>query len=467
MVKTVKKYKANAERTLLAALILNDSFLEQVHLHQKDNRKPFRSKWSNVIAGWCFDHYAKYQKAPRSAVRNLFEKYAAASRDMDSVEVIESFLVGLSEEFSNPPEEANTDFLVDLASKYFRKVQLERVVREAESALDKDDVDFAESCLASYSGAGFGSTDWIDPTEPETVLDALSGMEHQSLIQFRGDLGKFLSPHFERDGFISFVGPEKRGKSFFLLEVVWQAMIQRRRVLYYAIGDMSRKQVIRRLVTRAIRRPLKACVVQRPVSIERQGKGVTVEMDRRSYTESISQQEAVRAMRGILKKTGAAKSRLKLKCVAGGVLSASEIERDVHIFSNSGWIPDVVVADYADLLAPESGSKNWDYRHQVNESWKVMRRISSDHHLLFVTATQAAASSYNSGIIRKNDFSEDKRKNAHVTGMLGINQTTEEKEQGIYRLNWVFLRDGGWTESDVVWTAGCLPLACPCIVSTL
>ena len=169
----------------------------------------------------------------------------------------------------------------------------------------------------------------------------------------------------------------------------------------------------------------------------------------------------------LLNKTGAAKSRLRLKCCGGSSLSATDIENDVRTFIQQGWIPDVVVADYADLLAPEPFTKNQEYRHQVNESWKIMRRVSQNHHLLFVTATQAAASSYASSVIRKTDFSEDKRKNAHVTGMLGINQTTEEKKLGIYRLNWVFLRDGAWTDTQVVTTAGNLGLCCPCLSSVL
>jgi hypothetical protein len=84
-----------------------------------------------------------------------------------------------------------------------------------------------------------------------------------------------------------------------------------------------------------------------------------------------------------------------------------------------------------------------------------------------VGATQAAARAYDQWLIRKGDFSEDKRKNAHVTGMIGINRTAAEKKKGIYRLNWVFLRDGVWTETQCVWTAGNLALGCPAMRSLL
>ena len=133
----------------------------------------------------------------------------------------------------------------------------------------------------------------------------------------------------------------------------------------------------------------------------------------------------------------------------------------------------MVVIDYADLLGVEEHTKRQDVRHQMNASWMTMRRIALTYHCLVVTATQTAATAYNSWIIRKKDFSEDKRKNAHVTGMIGINQSEKsddgqpsEKELGVYRLNWVVLRGGGWPESKVVWTAGNLAVACPCIISS-
>lgn len=256
--------------------------------------------------------------------------------------------------------------------------------------------------------------------------------------------------------------------SFWLMEMAWQGMIQRKRVLYYVVGDMSFPQVMRRLLSRALRRPLRSGEVDWPKSIEKKDKDrVRVTMETKDFTNSISTASAVRAMRQILKKTGSRSSRLKIRCCGGASLSASEIEQDVRNYIRQDWIPEMVVIDYADLLAPEGYTSRWEYRHQINETWKVMRRIAMDYRLLLITGTQAAATSYGSSIIRKSDFSEDKRKNAHVTGMLGINQTSEEKIQGIYRLNWVFLRDGGWADTQVVWTAGCLPIACPCVVSVL
>lgn len=465
MITETRSYDSGEERTILTAMIVSDPVLTHIAANMKGVESPFRSKWSNIVSEWCLGYFNHYHRAPRKAIRTLFEKHARSTRDKESIETIESFLEGLSREYSG--KDLNEQFIIDTASKHFRRVRLEKLARSIESALEKDDTDKAETCLAEHHNVAFSSSDWVDPTDPKILMDSLSAAERQSVLGFRGDLNTFLSPYFERDGFVSFVGPEKRGKSFWLLECAWQGMRQRRRVLYYVVGDMSRPQVIRRLVIRAIRRPFKAGPFDRPKKIKRVDGKMVVLHEQMMANEDISVSRAAKAMREALERAGSKESRLKLKCVSPSSLSASDIERDVRSFSRQGWIPDMVVVDYADLLAPEPHTLQWDFRHQENEKWKILRRVSQDFHLLVLTATQAAATAYNSPVVRKTDFSEDKRKNAHVTGMLGINQTSEEKQQGIYRLNWTFLRDGAWTDTQVCHTAGNLALACPCIVSRL
>jgi hypothetical protein len=76
-----------------------------------------------------------------------------------------------------------------------------------------------------------------------------------------------------------------------------------------------------------------------------------------------------------------------------------------------------------------------------------------------VTATQTAARGYDAITQSQKHFSEDKRKLAHVTGMVGLNQTVKEKEKGIMRLNWIELREGWYSERQCCYVATCFELA--------
>lgn len=176
--------------------------------------------------------------------------------------------------------------------------------------------------------------------------------------------------------------------------------------------------------------------------------------------------DIAKARKHLLASTALSDVGIRIRCEGGSVVSASDIEQDVRQYTKEEFIPDVVVVDYADLLLAEASTKHMDYRHQNNATWMILRRIALENHCLVVVATQTAATAYKAWVIKKSDFSEDKRKNAHVTGMIGINQTDDEKEKGVYRLNWIVLRGGKWAESQVVWTAGELAIGCPCLVST-
>ena len=91
--------------------------------------------------------------------------------------------------------------------------------------------------------------------------------------------------------------------------------------------------------------------------------------------------------------------------------------------------------------------------------WKALRRLSQEKHCLVMAPTQADAASYDAYTLTAKNFSEDKRKLGHVTGMLGLNQIEEEKVAGIMRLNWIVLREAPFSIDRFLYVGQCLPLA--------
>jgi len=469
----IKKFQSKEEHTLLAALITHDGVLGSVAQALGPEKDPFPNRWSNLIAQWCFTYFDKYQKAPGRSIQQLFLKWAAQAPDPAVAELVEKYLGTLSDHYAKDPT-LNEKYIVDVASHYFERVRLSRMSEAIDSALERDDLKEAREASLAIP-IDFSSGAWKDPFSKESIKQTFRRKaEDQTVIQFPGDLGLFLSPHLERTDFVSFCGPEKRGKSWWLQESVFLGLQQKRKVLYYVLGDMSEEQVNRRLYSRLLRRPWQTKLVRRPVSLDPQGRESNCKF-RSVEKEGISAREVWEGVERFKRLTGTTQMRLRLRCEGGLVVSASDIEKDIaRLAKQEGWVPDLVAVDYADLLAPEPHTKNQEVRHQMNASWLIMRRIGLTYSCLMLTATQAATSAYNAWLIRKKDFSEDKRKNAHVTGMIGINQTESgqddnpsEKELGVYRLNWIVLRGGSWSESQFVWTAGNLSIGCPCIISHL
>jgi hypothetical protein len=468
----VRKYSASDEKTILTALIVHDSVLARIYERMAKAKNPFRNKWANLICRWCFGYFERYRKAPAGVIQSLFTRFAERERDQAVVELVEQFLASLSGAYKHLSQELNEEFVIDAASKYFRTVQLERMAEAIQVAVERKDLDEAEMAFLQHEPINFASNNRHTPFSKASVLKALRQEDEESLIDFPSPLDKFLTPFLKRTDFVSFAGPEKRGKSFWLQEIVWQAICQRRRVLYYVLGDMSAEDVDLRFYRRITGKTMPPQVIEYPKLIEWDGKDdkgrrkVRVKREDRKI-EMLTPGAVKKAMERLRVKTACKKPRLEIICDGGSVISASKIENEIEQASKDGWPPDVVVIDYADELAPEPQTLKMDFRHQVNQTWRVLRRIALKNHCLVVTATQTAARSYDAWVIRKRDFSEDKRKNAHVTGMIGINQTSEEKEHCIYRLNWINLRHGKWVDTQCCWTAGNLAIANPCIRALL
>lgn len=458
---------------MLTAMIVSDRVLGLIQTHLKQERKPFKSKDSNVIAGWCLDYFSKYQKAPRQDVENLFRDYATKAKDEDHVRLIEKFLATLSQDYERLAKELNEDYLIDTAAGHFNLVKLDKLNATLEAAVLRQDLKEAREAVAACTPINLALSDTVDVfADKAAMADAFAQEDDELLVQYSKDLGKFFGRHLQRDGFISFMAPEKRGKSFWLMDLAWRAAVRdRRRTLLWSVGDMSLKQMLRRLGTRAARRPREVKKIRVPTGLvpndgsdgdevvvgRKSSKLVRFEL--KEFTDPISWAKDVKPA---LERQAA---MLKLKCTSNSSTSVADIRAELDGQIREGWIPDVVVIDYADILAPEPGSAKEDYRHQINVTWQALRKLSQDYHVLVVTATQSDASSYESDLLRRKNFSEDKRKLSHVTGMIGINQTQEEKRDGIFRLNWIALREGLYYETRCVHVAGCLAIANPAIVS--
>lgn len=465
----VKKYQGDDERSILTGLIVNSRVLQKVVAGLKGERKPFRSKWSNQIYHWCEDFHAKYSKAPRGSVQLLFNSYADKNPDEAAVAMIEKFLASLSDDYKAMAKEMNEEYLVDVASRFFSQVRYERLKDELEEGLLRKDLDVVAERLAGFHPVKFDATAIVDVfTDDEAWREAVAEEEDSSLVHYPGAVGEFFGRHLQRDGFISFLAPEKRGKSFFLIDVAWRAAVKdKRRTMFFSVGDMSKRQMMQRFVVRAARRPIRAGTVVYPERIKKpEGEAVRVRSASVDYKERITSKEWRAAKQEILQLTASTSSLLKLECTSNSVTKVEDLRASMDEAIKAGWIPDVIVVDYADILAPETSAVRMDIRHQINETWKALRRLSQDYHVLVVTATQSDANSYDSHILTKKNFSEDKRKLSHVTGMVGLNQTEEEKHKGVYRLNWILLREGVYYETQCVHTAGSLALANPVMRST-
>lgn len=461
------------ERQVIIAMIFARSILGPIAARWQPNLFP--SHHCNLIANWCVEHYNKFHRAPSRQILSYFEEWASsAERDRDTVRVVESLLSGLEDDYERVKESTSPDFLIDCAAKLFRRRQLSDLSSRIASALEMGDVDKAESLVAAHRKIELGLGSGIDVLDDDAAMEAVFDPERvEQLVEYpdagvpRSGAYEFFRNALCRGRFVAFMGKNKVGKSFWLADLAWRAIEQRRRVAFFEVGDQTQSDVLARFASRWCDRPLEAKSFEVPVTLSRpesddDKRRARVQWEWREYREPLTADEEREHRRRWADRVG--RTRFKLSCHANSSVSVGDLMSILEGWDRDGWRPDVIVVDYADILAPMNPKD--EERSQIDLTWRTLRSLSQRLHCLVVTATQADTESFGTYTLTRRNFTGDRRKLDHVSGMVGINQVQSEKTDRVYRLNWIVRRDLTFDDSVPLWCAAALDIANPCVLST-
>lgn len=461
-----------AGRRVLTAMIVNKTVLGRVTSVWGDP-PPFDAGWLNEVGGWCVEHYRRYGEAPGPAVGAYYEE-KAPRLPRDEARNLEEFLADLSGEYERLGEEVNPDHVVDVAGKLFDDVRLRRLTEAVDADRAAGRLDAAKARVTKFTPAALGAGKGVDLfVDPEAIRSTYAKEVRDPLVVYPGGLGRFFGSQLGRDCFVAFMGPEKSGKSWWLLDVAWRAMCQRRRVAFFQVGDLSESQVKDRFLVRAMRHPSRSehgwpCSVRLPKAIKpplEEDGPAEVEYEDLTFDKPFDSasgwEEDVR--RAVERETKSRRSFFRLWCSPTRSATVATLRAEIDAWMLQDWVPDVVVIDYADILAPED--RREEPLHQIKRTWEELRKLSQTLHCLLVTATQVNAESYKKRRLDRSNFSGNHLKFAEVTAMYGVNVTAAEKERQVCRLNSVAQRTGDYSPRRDVHVAQCLALSRPAVRS--
>ena len=461
----VTRHDGKTENKILTAMVVDDAVATRIAARWREGGM-FRSTWANLVGGWCVDYARTYGKAPGAHIEDVFEGWAHKATDDDLVDNVDNFLGALSGAYEEEAEGLNANYIIDQAGEHFNGVLLEAASEEALASIRKGEHDKAAHTIERWNRVELGVGAGVDVIGDLTATERAFEEKAEPLITYPGDLGAFIGDQLGRDEFVAITGATGRGKTWWLMDIAWRGMEQNRKVAFFEVGDMSEAQMLRRMACRAAAHPLKAPFeLEIPTGIEfEHGEDMAdVEYKTKEFDGPLTAGKAKKAMDKVKRRR--APDSLRLSSHPASSISVAGIDSVLDSWERLGWVADVVVIDYADILAAPSGMTPGD-RECINESWKQMRNMSQRRHCLVVTATQADAGAYDADVIRRGNFSDDRRKNDHVTGMLGLNASDDEKDAGITRLNWTKRREEAFNESRCVHVAGCLAIGRPWLKST-
>jgi len=279
------------------------------------------------------------------------------------------------------------------------------------------------------------------------------------LFSFPGALGEVVG-YFARGDLVAYLSFMSRGKTWWQWYTAQMGMYLGLKSVFITL-EMSRNQIIRRAWRSMVGAPREDQKVLIPYFERGEGERVFSIQMKEEFRKAINVGEIAERQKAFRFQFRSGNTRIAYFPAYSATMD------DIVAYLDSleyyeRFIPDIVVIDYADIIAP---SRNGEYRHQIDDIWKRLRRLAQERNILVVTASQSDRSTARHDA-REENVAEDIRKLAHVSKMIALNQTREEYELGVMRVNKLKERDGRRSFRTVV-TLQCLDIGRICLDSKL
>lgn len=140
-----------------------------------------------------------------------------------------------------------------------------------------------------------------------------------------------------------------------------------------------------------------------------------------------------------IRKMQARAGQFRLRDHASGTLKPSQLHRIIEQYRTDGLMFDLVIVDYADIMASEYRSDN--LQENLRTIYIDLRAIAHEMNVAMLTATQTNRDGAKAHTAKATDVGDDWNKARTVDIMIGINATDAEKAAGEARLTWLLSRN--------------------------
>jgi hypothetical protein len=421
-----------------------------------------KASYSREIHKWVEKFYSEFSSAPKQHIKDIYlNNKLSLQDDEETSDNISVLLQSLSKSYEES-ENINISFEITQCVNYLKIRSAELLKEQLEDAISVNDANKIETIVSNYkrverpTGQG---TDILKDTDK--IKNALSN-EKTNLFTFPGALGELIGP-IARGEFACFFGPAGRGKSQWLWYTAETAMKVGCKVLFFTL-EMTEDEILKNRAWPSMTGNPK---------YSKEVSSAYFELDESTNKYKIEQKEEYKETTNI-DDVDKIQKKLRRLYRSGGIkivfpsdsLTVEDIDTTLNnLYYYENYIPDIVIIDYADYMAPSKGFKSNEYRHTINNVWKGLAGLRLKKNIAIITASHTEVSTFNTDI-KINHSSEDKRKNNHISIGIALNQTETEQDTNIMRIAMTKMREGRKTSNQAV-CLQCLDLGRPCIDSKM
>lgn len=466
-----RKIDTNIEKRIVTGMIVSKKYLQEVY--QFVDLAYFQNSYTQKIAEWCLDHYVYYEEAPFATIQDIYNYNKSKLSDEES-ELISTLLTDISTKYQME-EGLNVPYLVDQTEEFCKTRELEITAGNIQVLLSKGDLSGAEEQIANFRKVQKVISNWVNPFDPDEIYETFQDKD-TDFFKFPGVLGDFLG-NLDRGWLVGLSGAFKAGKTWFAQEFGVIGLLSGLRVVFFSL-EMNEQAMKERLYKRftaageyedeylypvfdCVKNQDGSCNLKRRTQIatlvDADGKIPTFDKDnayrvctacrelklgsgREEYQAAswfeilkrpeFSAYEAEHRMGAFRKQYG---HLYRMKAYPRFSANIADIKRDLDLLELvEGFIPDMIIVDYADILKPEDGQTSGVEKE--DRSWIALAQMAAERHTLVITPTQVTKSALDAKTIGASHMARWVGKLGHVDVMATVNQKEDEKPFGRARI---------------------------------
>ena len=406
-----KKYDFDEkfQNKVLAMLLRDEAFANRVEGLCKPEY--FDSDAAGWLANLHGEHFKKYRQIPSgTVVTNEIRKEKAAKRlkqgFVDELKPILKYIYGT-------PDLSNRDYTADAVSVFARERAIEAGLLQAADQLENgaDVADIRKTLGAAMDVGDNDSQSRLDILgDLKDRIDRRTALITSTSLATRGGI---TTGHKELDAMLyhkgwgrkelyCLMGGLKSGKSMGLVHFAINAAREGHNVLYVTLENSA------------------------DITADRMDANVA-DVDIRKLDVSPG---AISAAWDKFTTNGG--GILKVEELPMYTTKVSDIRRLIRRYQSQSIIFDLIVVDYADIMASET--KYSEKRHESAEVYAHLRNLGKEENAAVLTATQSNREGMKANTAKATDVAEDINKGRLVDLLLSINADDDEKKRGEMRL---------------------------------
>lgn len=438
------------EKDILVGLIVSDEFCKEIS--PIIDIKDLQVDYSRVLVSWIKPYFDEFGKAPKTDILKLYRSHISEISNESLQNNILTFIEKLDEKYNSKRNDA---YAIQEAIKYLKSRNLQNLSQDIEAYIISGDIDKAESLITRYRKVEKESGESVDLLNDADIVRESFTEEQDKLFSFNGAYGRLVGD-IHREDFVAFLASMKVGKTFTLIDCGIEALKNGLNVVMFSL-EMSRTNMIKRVWKSLSGQVTEDVEITVPEFVQEGEKYRVEEKTVHKKASSILEVEKKQKSLKRLFRGG----NLKIFAEPAYSMTVEKLETKLDDLNHNGFIPDVIIIDYADIMLPSNS--RLDYRNQLDDIWKRLRAMAQKRKCAVFTASQASRGAINKEATA-DMISEDIRKLAHVTSMVSISKDEYCKNHSLAMFSQLAVREGEPITERVIATQ-CLSLGRPVLDS--